>query len=236
MIYVVEDDATVSKLEQYALGTCNYAVQIFESAEPFFSAVAQQLPELVILDIMLPGMDGIEILRKIRADPHTKALPVMMVTAKTSEIDVVTGLDGGADEYIPKPFGVMEFLSRVRAILRRAQKPASSGELSFQNISMDLTRRLVIVDGKVAELTYKEFELLKLFLSHPEEAVSRDEILSEVWETDVPLESRTIDMHVRTLRQKLGSAGERIQTIRKVGYVLTATVSDVGRQPYGKTH
>lgn len=219
MIYVLEDDESISKLEKYALESYGYQVDIFESAESFFQALEKNIPELIILDVMLPDMDGIEILKKIRNTSYSKSIPVIMVTAKSSEIDIVTGLDAGADEYITKPFGVMEFISRVKALLRRFVKSPSS--LCFKEISMDLISRKTYVNDEYIELTFKEFELLKLFLSTPNEVVSRNKMLSDVWNTDIIIESRTIDMHIRTLRQKLKSAGNYIQTVRKIGYILT---------------
>ena len=213
MIYIVEDDASIRELEQYALQSNGYEVQGFESAEPFWQAMRTAEPELVILDVMLPGEDGFSILKKLRNTPSLHRLPIIMVTAKSSELDTVRGLDCGADDYISKPFGIMEFISRVRAVLRRAAAavpaPAAS-TLRFGDIVLDDVSRTVRVGGVPVELTFKEYALLHLFLEHPEEVLARERIMKDVWDTDDLLESRTIDMHVRTLRQKLGAAGEAI--------------------------
>lgn len=218
MIYIVEDDASIRELEQYALQSNGYEVQGFESAEPFWQAMRAAEPELVILDVMLPGEDGFSILKKLRHTPGAETLPAVMVTARTAELDVVKGLDQGADDYISKPFGVLEFVSRVKAVLRRADK--APGHLSFGGIRMDPSARRVQADGTPVELTYKEFELLHLFLLNAGQVLTRDAIMQQVWGTDFCGESRTVDMHVRTLRQKLGNAGRCIQTVRKVGYRL----------------
>ena len=223
MIYIVEDDASIRELEQYALQTNNFQVQGFEDGSSFWSAVRRSVPELVILDVMLPDEDGYQILGRLREDAATRQVPVIMVTAKTSEIDVVKGLDKGADDYLCKPFGIMEFISRVKAVLRRAQSadPAPAA-LRFGAIELNDLTRTVTVEGEPVELTFKEYALLHFFLEHPEEVLARERIMKAVWDTDDLLESRTIDMHVRTLRQKLGEAVESIRTVRKVGYKLSA--------------
>ena len=229
MIYIVEDDSAIRELEQYALQSNGYEAVGFESSEPFWQAVHTTPPELVILDVMLPDEDGYQILSKLRDDPATQTLPVIMVTAKTSEIDVVKGLDHGADDYLTKPFGIMEFISRVKAVLRRAGAAApapAASTLHFGEIVLDDMARTVRVGGAPVELTFKEYALLHLFLEHPEEVLARERIMKDVWDTDDLLESRTIDMHVRTLRQKLGAAGEAIRTVRKVGYKLSTEGSD----------
>ena len=218
MIYIVEDDAAIRELEQYALQSSGYEVQSFETSEPFWQAMRAAEPELVILDVMLPSEDGFSILKKLRRTPGAETLPAVMVTARTAELDVVKGLDQGADDYISKPFGVLEFVSRVKAVLRRADK--APGHLSFGGIRMDPSARRVQADGAPVELTYKEFELLHLFLLNAGQVLTRDVIMQQVWGTDFCGESRTVDMHVRTLRQKLGNAGHCIQTVRKVGYRL----------------
>ena len=218
MIYIVEDDDAIRELEQYALQSNGYTVQSFASPEPFWQAMRTAEPELVILDVMLPGEDGFSILKKLRRTPGAETLPAVMVTARTAELDVVKGLDQGADDYISKPFGVLEFVSRVKAVLRRADK--APGHLSFGGIRMDPSARRVQADGAPVELTYKEFELLHLFLLNAGQVLTRDAIMQQVWGTDFCGESRTVDMHVRTLRQKLGNAGRCIQTVRKVGYRL----------------
>ena len=223
MIYIVEDDASIRELEQYALQTNGYQVQGFEDGRSFWAAVRQSVPDLVILDVMLPDEDGYQILSRLRENAATRHVPVIMVTAKSSEIDVVKGLDKGADDYLCKPFGIMEFISRVKAVLRRAQAPGSTpSALRFGPVSLDDLTRTVTVEGEPVELTFKEYALLHFFLEHPEEVLARERIMKAVWDTDDLLESRTIDMHVRTLRQKLGAAGESIRTVRKVGYKLSA--------------
>lgn len=229
MIYIVEDDASIRELEQYALQTNGYEARGCEDGASFWTALRTAMPDLVILDVMLPDEDGYQILTRLRADPATRAIPVIMVTAKTSEIDVVKGLDHGADDYLCKPFGIMEFISRVKAVLRRAAAaaPAPAPQtLTFGSIVLDDMARTVRVDGAPVELTFKEYALLHLFLEHPEQVLARERIMKEVWDTDDLLESRTIDMHVRTLRQKLGAAGEAIRTVRKVGYKLSTEGTD----------
>ena len=230
MIYIVEDDASIRELEQYALQTNGYQVQGFEDGRSFWAAVRQSVPDLVILDVMLPDEDGYQILARLREDAATRSVPVLMVTAKSSEIDVVKGLDKGADDYLCKPFGIMEFIIRVRAVLRRAQSGAASAPaaLRFGPIALDDVTRTVTVEEEPVELTFKEYALLHFFLEHPEEVLARERIMKAVWDTDDLLESRTIDMHVRTLRQKLGEAGENIRTVRKVGYKLSARVPESG--------
>ena len=218
LIYLVEDDQSILELEEYALQAQGFETQGFGAGESFFAACSQRLPDLVILDVMLPGEDGFAILKKLRRTPGAETLPAVMVTARTAELDVVKGLDQGADDYISKPFGVLEFVSRVKAVLRRADK--APGHLSFGGIRMDPSDRRVQADGAPVELTYKEFELLHLFLLNAGQVLTRDAIMQQVWGTDFCGESRTVDMHVRTLRQKLGNAGRCIQTVRKVGYRL----------------
>ena len=228
MILIVEDDSGIRELEEYALQSNGFDARGCEDAAHFWAMLRDITPELVILDVMLPDEDGYQILGKLRADAAYSRVPVIMVTAKTAEIDVVKGLDHGADDYLCKPFGVMEFISRVKAVLRRsaAAAPASNHLLQFGDIELDDTSRTVRAAGAPVELTYKEYALLHLFLEHPEEVLARERIMKEVWDTDDLLESRTIDMHVRTLRQKLGAAGDTIRTVRKVGYKLTMEGND----------
>ncbi len=223
MIYIVEDDVAIRELEEYALTSNGLEAKGFATPGAFWQAVRGALPELVVLDVMLPEEDGFSILKKWRASPTWARIPVLMVTAKSSELDTVKGLDSGADDYLTKPFGVMEFISRTKAALRRgaAEKAQEPAFLSFLGIRMDDARHNVTVDDAPVELTYKEYELLKLFLEQPELVVSRERILHDVWGIDVSVESRTVDMHIRTLRQKLGGAGHFIKTVRKVGYMLT---------------
>lgn len=230
MIYIVEDDASIRELEQYALQTNDFEVQGFADGKSFWHAVHERLPELVILDVMLPDEDGYAILSRLREDAATRTIPVIMVTAKTSEIDVVRGLDHGADDYISKPFGVLEFISRVKAVLRRtaADAPSAAGVLRFDQIVMNDLSRTVTAAGVPVELTFKEYSLLHYFLEHPGEVLARERIMKAVWDTDDLLESRTIDMHVRTLRQKLGKAGDVIRTVRKVGYKLSSRDGEAG--------
>ncbi len=221
MIYIVEDDAAIRELEQYALQSSGYEVQGFDRSEPFWQAMRTTQPELVILDVMLPGEDGYSILKKLRNTPSLRKLPIIMVTAKSSEMDTVRGLDCGADDYITKPFGIMEFLSRIRAALRRSAPEEKPNVFSFHEIQMDNARHNVTVNGTTLELTYKEYSLLRLLLQNIELVVTRETILQVVWGTDISVESRTVDMHIRTLRKKLGDAGRYIRTVRKVGYKLT---------------
>ena len=218
MIYIVEDDASIRELEQYALQTNGYEAAGCEDAASFWAAMHQARPELVILDVMLPDEDGYQILSKLRDDPATQTLPVIMVTAKTSEIDVVKGLDHGADDYLCKPFGIMEFISRVKAVLRRSRPKTAQALLRSGTLTLDPAEHIVTADGARVELTYKEFELLRLFLSHPGMAFTRDQLMEKVWDVDYCGETRTVDMHIRTLRQKLGENGEHIETVRGVGY------------------
>lgn len=221
MIYIVEDDTAIRELEQYALQSSGYEVMGFDRSEPFWQAMRTTVPELVILDVMLPGEDGYSILKKLRNTPFLRKLPIIMVTAKSSELDTVRGLDCGADDYITKPFGIMEFLSRVRAALRRSAPEEKPSVYAFHEIRMDNARHNVTVNGLALELTYKEYSLLRLLLQNIELVVSRETILQVVWGTDISVESRTVDMHIRTLRKKLGEAGRYIRTVRKVGYKLT---------------
>ena len=229
MILIVEDDSGIRELEEYALQSNGFDARGCEDAAHFWAMLRDITPELVILDVMLPDEDGYQILGKLRADAAYSRVPVIMVTAKTSEIDVVKGLDHGADDYLCKPFGIMEFISRVKAVLRRASAAApapAASTLHFGEIVLDDVARTVRVGGAPVELTFKEYALLHLFLEHPEEVLARERIMKDVWDTDDLLESRTIDMHVRTLRQKLGAAGEAIRTVRKVGYKLSTEGSD----------
>ena len=219
MIYIVEDDENIREMESYALKNSGFEVIGFGEGKSFFAAIEKRIPLLGVLDIMLPGDDGLEILKKIKAGEKKKNLPVIMVTAKTAEIDAVKGLDGGADDYITKPFGIMEFISRVKAVLRRSLKQEKDS-LVFGEIFMDDKKRIVTVSGKNCELTYKEYELLKYFMSNESMVLSREMIMDKVWGTDFEGESRTLDMHIKTLRQKLEDAGKYIKTVRNVGYKL----------------
>ncbi len=222
LIYIVEDDRSILEIEEFALKNSGYRVMGFQEAKKFYTALKTQLPDLVLLDIMLPDEDGLTILGKIRNSEDTRKLPVIMVTAKTTEIDKVKGLDMGADDYMTKPFGVMELISRVKALLRRTIPQEADLSFSFGGIEMDERRHQVTVNGELCELTYKEYELLKLFLSNTGIVITRDRILDKIWGTDFIGESRTIDMHVKNLRKKLGGEGSLIKTVRNVGYVMNA--------------
>ena len=219
-IYIVEDDKNIREIEMFALKNSGYAVEEFENAKSFFSRTAEKVPDLVLLDIMLPDMDGLEIVKKLRSRPDTVRIPIILVTAKTTELDKVKGLDIGADGYLTKPFGVMELISRVKALLRRSRALQDDKQLVLGDISLDSERREVHVDGELCELTFKEFELLKLLMVNAGIVLHRDTIMSDVWGTDYEGESRTLDMHIKTLRQKLGEAGNMIKTVRNVGYKM----------------
>lgn len=219
-IYIVEDDKNIREIEMFALKNSGYLVEEFENAKTFFSRITEKVPDLVLLDIMLPDMDGLEIVKKLRSRPDTVRVPIILVTAKTTELDKVKGLDIGADDYLTKPFGVMELISRVKALLRRSRALQDDKQLVFGDITLDSERREVNVDGELRELTFKEFELLKLLMVNAGIVLHRDTIMSDVWGTDYEGESRTLDMHIKTLRQKLGEAGNMIKTVRNVGYKM----------------
>jgi two-component system alkaline phosphatase synthesis response regulator PhoP len=221
-IYIVEDDSEIREMETYALKSSGFYVNAFDCGKSLDEAVKACVPDLIILDIMLPGEDGLSILRRLRAQESTKAVPVIMITAKGSEIDKVKGLDAGADDYIAKPFGVLEFISRIKALLRRAGKlnvePEGQMVLSLGGVFIDEGKRSVTAGGENVELTYKEYELLKLLVSHPGLVYSRQQLLEKIWGIDFKMDTRTVDMHIKTLRQKLGESGTIIQTVRNVGY------------------
>lgn len=219
-IYIVEDDNNIREIEMFALKNSGYAVEEFENAKSFFSRSAEKVPDLVLLDIMLPDMDGLEIVKKLRSRPDTVRVPIILVTAKTTELDKVKGLDIGADDYLTKPFGVMELISRVKALLRRSRALQDDKQMVLGDITLDSERREVHVGGELCELTFKEFELLKLLMVNAGIVLHRDTIMSDVWGTDYEGESRTLDMHIKTLRQKLGEAGNMIKTVRNVGYKM----------------
>lgn len=221
MIYLVEDDDSIRELVLYTLHTTGFEAEGFRNAADFWQALEKELPQLVLLDIMLPDEDGLHILKRLRAGAETADLPAMMLTAKSSEYDRVVGLDSGADDYMPKPFGMMELVSRVRALLRRAAKPAAEDKLfTAGSLAVDVKRRAVTVDGEPVILTYKEFELLCYLLENRGVVLSRDQILTKIWDYNYSGETRTVDVHIRTLRQKLGDAGALIETVRGVGYRL----------------
>ena len=222
MIFCVEDDAGIRDLMVYTLNASGFRAEGFPEANSFWEAMKQNTPRLIILDIMLPGEDGIEILKRLRSAPATEAIPVIMATAKGSEYDKVVGLDLGADDYLSKPFGMMEMLSRIRAVLRRVTPRGEQDVLRCGGIAMDNARHLVTAGGREAALTLKEYNLLKLFLENPGKVFSRDELLASVWAEEYAGETRTVDVHVGTLRTKLGESGAAIRTVRGVGYRLEA--------------
>lgn len=220
LIYVVEDDDDIRSLEVYALQSSGNTAYGFSCGAQFFDACRKEIPSLVILDVMLPTEDGISILKKLRADERTRDILVMMVTAKTSELDKVRGLDCGADDYVAKPFGVLELVARTKALLRRLPTEVAGEILQCGNITMDEQRHIVTNDAAICELTYKEYELLKLLLINKTIALSRETIMNRVWGYDFAGESRTVDVHIKTLRQKLEGGGNMIKTVRNVGYKM----------------
>lgn len=218
LIYIVEDDTDIRELETYALKNSGYDVQSFGESTSFFKACGDSIPQLVILDVMLPDFDGLSVLEKLRKDSATKSVPVILVTAKDSEMDKVKGLDMGADDYITKPFSVLELISRVRAILRRCSFDVKKDIITLGGIVFDDSKHIVTSEGEVCTLTYKEYELLKYLLKNKGMALTRENIIINVWGYDFEGESRTVDMHITTLRQKLGNCGNLIKTVRNVGY------------------
>lgn len=223
MIWCVEDDASIRDIEVYTLTSTGFEARGFADGVSFWSALQTQKPDLVVLDVMLPGVDGIELLQRMKASAELRTIPVVMATAKGAEYDRIRGLDLGADYYLVKPFGVMELVSCVKAVLRRCRPDKAAHMLRSGGLVVDLDAHTVTVDGARVALTYKEFELLRLFLSHPGMAFTRDQLFQEVWGMDFCGETRTVDMHIRTLRQKLGPYGRRIETVRNVGYRMEAT-------------
>jgi two-component system alkaline phosphatase synthesis response regulator PhoP len=223
MIFCVEDDSAIRDLMVYTLKASGFEAQGFENGVGFFEALKEQTPELVILDVMLPGDDGLSILKELRSSPATADIPVIMATAKDSEYDKVIGLDTGADDYLVKPFGMMEMISRIKAVLRRST-PKQPKILTCGDITLDEGRHTVSVGGKYISLTLKEYELLKLLLENPGQVFTRDVLLSRVWGIDFTGETRTVDVHIGTLRTKLSEAGELIKTVRGVGYKVEETV------------
>lgn len=219
-IYIVEDDVNIREIERYALKNSGYEVEEFGSGAQLFARMKKALPSLLLLDIMLPDENGLEILSAIRADKETAGIPIIMVTAKTSELDKVKGLDLGADDYITKPFGVMELISRVKALLRRTQSTDIEAQLHYGDITVDNDKHAVFLGDKPCELTFKEFELLKYLMVNKGIVLSRDKIMDQVWGFEYEGESRTVDMHIKTLRQKLGASGSCIKTVRNVGYMI----------------
>ena len=220
LIYILEDDKNIQEIESYAIKGNGYDVRAFDDAEAFDRGMQEMKPDLLLLDVMLPGEDGLSVLKRLRSDKDTKELPVILVTAKDSEIDTVRGLDLGADDYITKPFGVMELMSRIKAIMRRVKPTSDDVVLKYKNIYLDQDRRICLVDEENVELTFKEYELLRLFLSNLGIVLTREAIMDTVWGMDFAGESRTVDMHIKTLRKKLKEAGNLIITVRNVGYKL----------------
>ena len=221
MIWCVEDDPGIRELEVYALNSTGLGASGFSDGNSFWAALQQKQPELILLDVMLPGEDGVTLLKRLKADERFRRIPVIMATARGTEYDKVQSLDMGADDYITKPFGMMEMVSRVKAVLRRsAPAQAAVALLELDGLTLDPNQHTVTLAGERITLTYKEYELLKLFLSHPGTAFSREQLLHDIWNTDYAVETRTVDMHIRTLRQKLGAWGQRIETVRGVGYRL----------------
>jgi len=222
MIYIVEDDAEVREMETYALKSSGFEVMAFDCGKALDEQVKVGLPDLFILDIMLPGEDGLSILKRLRSQENTRDIPVIMLTAKGTELDKVKGLDLGADDYMAKPFGILELISRVRAVLRRSTQTKSEEteipSLTMGTVVMDDQRHVVTANGNTVELTFKEYELLKLLMSRPGTVYSRQQILEKIWGIDFDMDTRTVDMHVKTLRQKLGDQGSIVQTVRNVGY------------------
>lgn len=218
-IFCVEDDINIRELVEYTLTQTGFSVSGFENAREFFDAVQEALPDLVLLDIMLPDKDGMEILKELRKNPVTCNLPIILLTAKSSQIDKIKGLDSGADDYITKPFDIMELISRINALLRRLS-PGTNDILTFREITLSLAKRTVNAGGSPVSLTYKEFEILRMLIENQGAVLTRDMLMNKVWGTDFEGETRTVDVHIRTLRQKLGDAGSYIETVRNVGYKI----------------
>lgn len=222
MIFCVEDDASIRDIEVYTLQSTGFEAAGFADGSAFFAALRETTPQLVLLDVMLPGEDGVAILKKLKANDRTSSIPVIMATAKGAEFDKIVSLDLGADDYLVKPFGMMEMVARVKAVLRRAAPQENAQVLTHGNLSMRLGEHTVTANGARVELTLKEYELLRLFLSHPGLVFTRDRLLSDIWDIDYDGETRTVDVHIRSLRQKLGACGALIETVRGVGYRLEA--------------
>ena len=220
LIYIVEDDQNIREIESFALKNSGYTIMDFECAKDFYHQLAEKVPDCILLDIMLPDEDGLEILKKIRSIPDTRKVPIMMITAKTTELDKVKGLDLGADDYITKPFGIMELISRVKALLRRSMNMEDEKFQSAGDIFLDGEKHMVYVKDEPVDLTFKEYELLKLLIQNQGIVMSRDVIMERIWGIDFEGESRTLDVHIKTLRQKLKNAGTLIKTVRNVGYMI----------------
>jgi two-component system alkaline phosphatase synthesis response regulator PhoP len=219
LIYIVEDDESIREIESIALKNSNYIVSAFENAKEFYKKLDELVPDLILLDVMLPDESGYDIVRKLRKRPATQDIPIIMVTAKTTEMDMIKGLDGGADDYIKKPFSIMELITRVKALLRRTAKEEPK-LLKLDDLVIDHERHVVTVKKEPVDLTYKEYELLRLLMGSQGIVMTREVIMRSVWDTDFEGETRTVDMHIKTLRHKLGDYGSRIKTVRNVGYVI----------------
>ena len=219
LIYIVEDDESIREIETIALKNSNYIVSAFENAKEFYKKLDELVPDLILLDVMLPDESGYDIVRKFRKRPATQDIPIIMVTAKTTEMDMIKGLDGGADDYIKKPFSIMELITRVKALLRRTAKEEPK-LLKLEDLVIDHERHVVTVNNEQVDLTYKEYELLRLLMGSQGIVMTREVIMRSVWDTDFEGETRTVDMHIKTLRHKLGDYGSRIKTVRNVGYVI----------------
>ena len=224
MIWCVDDDSTIREIEVYTLEQTGFKARGFADGVSMLEALKSEVPELIILDIMMPEMDGMEVIKKLRSLPEYKDIPVIMATAKGTEMDKIGGLNSGADDYLVKPFGVMEMVARVKAVLRRTAKELSAPDIAVGNILLKEKEHKVLANGNKVELTHKEFEMLKLFLQNPNAVFSRDRLMSEIWGMDYIGESRTVDMHIKTLRHKLGPAGGQIKTVIGVGYRLESEV------------
>ena len=219
LIYIVEDDESIREIESIALKNSNYIVSAFENAKEFYKKMDELVPDLILLDVMLPDESGYDIVRKLRKRPATQDIPIIMVTAKTTEMDMIKGFDGGADDYIKKPFSIMELITRVKALLRRTAKEEPK-LLKLDDLVIDHERHVVTVNNEPVDLTYKEYELLRLLMGSQGIVMTREVIMRSVWDTDFEGETRTVDMHIKTLRHKLGDYGSRIKTVRNVGYVI----------------
>ena len=219
LIYIVEDDESIREIESIALKNSNYIVSAFENAKEFYKKLDELVPDLILLDVMLPDESGYDIVGKLRKRPATQDIPIIMVTAKTTEMDMIKGLDGGADDYIKKPFSIMELITRVKALLRRTAKEEPK-LLKLDDLVIDHERHVVTVNNEPVDLTYKEYELLRLLMGSQGIVMTREVIMRSVWDTDFEGETRTVDMHIKTLRHKLGDYGSRIKTVRNVGYVI----------------
>ena len=224
MIWCVDDDNTIREIEVYTLEQTGFEARGFADGVSMLEALKTEKPELIVLDIMMPEMDGLEVLSKLRSEAVYKDIPVIMATAKGTEMDKIGGLNTGADDYLVKPFGVMEMVARVKAVLRRTAKQETTNDITVGNITLKEAEHKVVADGERVELTYKEFEILKLFMHNPNMVFSRDKLMSEIWGMDYIGETRTVDMHIKTLRHKLRNAGGQIKTVIGVGYRLEKEV------------